>query len=194
MGMFLLFIAAVPSQGFLLGKVHVDGVEFDETSSSEARSDTIIDGSTVRVNLDVNYLKKQWELRFSGYNSGLEDLTSGLDVTLGKEITVELDTYGVGHSEYGRGYYINGVDLTEFDYNPIGDTLKVKFKPTALALSDSYAGGWTASAGMNINFRGTFQTPSEITYRCIGMRTPTRATRWSTSPHWADRPMFLQPI
>jgi hypothetical protein len=77
MGIFLLFIATVPTQGFLIGKIHVDGVEFEETTFSEARSDTIIDGSTVRVNLDVNYAKNRWELRFSRYKSGIEDLKPG---------------------------------------------------------------------------------------------------------------------
>lgn len=164
MGIFLIFMAAVPAQGFLIGKIYVDDVEFEETTYSEARSDTIIDGTTVGVSLDVNYDKKRWELRMYEYATGLENLKPGLDVTLGKEITMELYTYGVGHSEYGRGYYINGVDLSEFDYNPISNTLKVKFKPTEPVQSDSHPGGWTASVGMNINFRGTSQNPSEITY------------------------------
>jgi hypothetical protein len=78
---------------------------------------------------------------------------------------VELFTFPVGHSEYSRGYYINGENLTEFDYSPSLNTLKLKFKPTAPALSASYSGGgWTATAGMNIYFRGTSQDPSEITY------------------------------
>ncbi len=163
-GILLLFIAVVPTQGFLIDKVYRGGILFENITASEARTDETPDGSTVGVSLDANYSKDCWELRVYEYATESEDLKSGLDVTSGTELTVELFTYPVGDPQYSRGFYINGQDLMEFDYNPTFNKLKLKFKPTAPAQSASHSGGWTASAGMNIYFRGTYQNPSEITY------------------------------
>ncbi len=160
----ILFCAVIPAQAFFISKVEIDGDEVEYTTGSEARTDMTPDSSTVGINLYENFILSRWELRIFEYNTGDENLKPGLDVTAGSEISVELFTFPVGNAEYGRSYYINGESLTKFDYDPVINMVKVKFKPTAPALSASYAGGWTASAGMNINFKGTYQNPSEIMY------------------------------
>ena len=160
----LLLTTALSSQGFLMDKLSHGGTQFEYVTGSEARSDETPDGSTVGVSLNPNYTKRCWELRVYEHATGSGDLKAGLDVTAGTELSLELFTYGVGDGQYGRGYYIHGQDLMEFDYSPTLNKLKLKFKPTMPAKSASYSGGWTASAGMDIYFRGTYQDPSEINY------------------------------
>jgi hypothetical protein len=101
-----------------------------------------------------NTLRQSWELRFKNYLSGSYNLTAGLDVTYGTDIHVEVQKYPNGHIWAAKQIYVYGYDMHDIQYSDVTDTIKLNFRPVDFAISASYGGGFTSSAGIDFHYYG----------------------------------------
>jgi len=160
-------MASVTARCDLLIHVQIDSSVWTG-NTSEARSDDTPDSTTVRATLQNNFAKSRWEFRLSNYLTGSPDLTSGLDVTLGTEINAKFNLYGLGNSQSPQWIYVHGANVSNVQFqgipSPGVSTFEIHFQPVMPTLSVSYAGGHTATAGIDFPYSGMSVDPSTINF------------------------------
>ncbi len=123
-------------------------------SMSEAWSDVSQNSSTVRATLFDNPTRKCWEFRLWNHQTGSPNLTSGLDVTTGTDIMADFYIYQNGHAQAPKSFYVYGTDVRTPNFSLNGATFRVNFRPVAPTITASYAGGFTAIAGIDFPYYG----------------------------------------
>jgi hypothetical protein len=121
---------------------------------SEAWTDVPQNSSTVRATLIDNPARMCWEFRLWNHQTASPNLTSGLDVTTGTDILADFFIYPNGHAQAPKSFYIYGTDVRNPNYSIVGSTFRVNFRPVAPTVTASYAGGFTAIAGIDFPYYG----------------------------------------
>lgn len=151
----LTISVALECRADLIKEIRYNGSLFTiSPSMSEAWSDVPQNSSTVRATLFDNPARKCWEFRLWNHLTGSADLTSGLDVTTGTDIMADFYIYPNGHAQAPKSFYVYGTDARLPNYSLNSGTFRVNFRPVAPTITASYAGGFTAIAGIDFPYYG----------------------------------------
>lgn len=157
-------------QGFAMGvgELRIGGFvrSFADPFAGEYDSDETVDASTVRLKLDNDFVNKRWSLRFQNAQTGSQDLTAGLDLTLGVSFTVEMPMYPKGDPQAVKTMVVQGLNLGDVVFDYAMNTVRFTVEPVAPAMTASHTGspGYTAGAGVDFYYSGMAENPALINY------------------------------
>ena len=158
---------SLPAMSDQILGVRIGSVDWSGTFPGyDAWSDDMPDATTVRATMMNNTTLNRWEFRLWNYQTASPDLTSGLDVTLGTEISASFNLYGLGDPQSPQWIYVHGANVNYVNFQgSVGiSTLEIHLQPVAPAISASYGGGYTAALGIDFAYSGVAQNPSSINY------------------------------